>query len=130
METLNNGGTASLPLTPALQHPRQQALRRGLVVVPDGFSTPLALSVDEVVSLTSFHTCRESFKAASRRASMITNASLATCNSDQASLPHVARLTQPTTTNIEGGRTLGIFLDIKHPRQKMRLFVSKSLPPY
>lgn len=83
METLNNGGTASLPLTPALQHPRQQALRRGLVVVPDGFSTPLALSVDEVVSLTSFHTCRESFKAASRRASMITNASLATCNSDQ-----------------------------------------------
>lgn len=84
METLNNGGgTASLPLTPALQHPRQQALRRGLVVVPDGFSTPLALSVDEVVSLTSFHTCRESFKTVSRRASMITNASLATCNSDQ-----------------------------------------------
>ena len=104
METLNNGGTASLPLTPALQHPRHQALRRGLVVVPDGFSTPLALSVDEVVSLTSFHTCRESFKAASRRASMITNASLATCNSDQASLPNVARLTQPTSTNIESGR--------------------------
>ena len=88
MESWNNGGgTASLPLTPALQHPRQQALRRGLVVVPDGFSTPLALSVDEVASLTSFHTCRESsFKAASRRASLITNASLATCNSDQASL--------------------------------------------
>jgi len=82
METLNNG-TASLPLTPALQHPRQQALRRELVIVPGGYSTPLALSLDEVVSLNSFHTCRESFKTRSRRASLVTNASLATCNSDQ-----------------------------------------------
>ena len=103
METLNNG-TASLPLTPALQHPRQQALRRELVIVPGGYSTPLALSLDEVVSLNSFHTCRESFKTRSRRASLVTNASLATCNSDQASLASCARAPHNTVTVCCGQR--------------------------
>ncbi len=48
----------------------------------DALSSPLALTLDEVISLTSFHTCKDG-EAASRRHSIITTASLKTCNSDQ-----------------------------------------------